>query len=364
MKIDSVDAYPVAIDRDEVFRIATGSSKTAENVPVRVSSDETVGWGNASPNSVTGETTESILKALKIMKEEVEGRDVKVDSLWEELRRKVTEDRAAQAGLDIALHDLKGKKEGKRVFEMYGGEEEGVLTDRTIGIMPYTKTIDHASEYKERGFKALKIKVGLSLLEDIRKIQAVREEVGPEMKLWIDANQGYTVQEAITFCEKVKDFDIEFIEQPVKEGDLQGLKEVSQESSVPIMADEAMKDHEMARKMCEEGICDMVNIKLMKSAGITGGRKIVEVLEKYGVDAMVGCMSETAASIAAGVHLHETSERIKYADLDGHFMLSDNIATGLEFKDGRLWTGKEPGLGVQVQEDKIDEYLMDMEGKI
>ncbi len=364
MKIDKMEIIPIAIDRDEVFRISTGSSLTAENVLVKLTSGDNIGWCNSTPNGVTDETTESILKALNIMKKEIEGEDIEIEETWSKLHEKHRKDPSALAGLDMALYDLKGKIEGKKVFELFDGKEEGVKTDRTIGLMTVSEAREHAQEYMKQGFKAIKIKVGLGLLEDIRRVSAVREEVGEDIDIWVDANQAYKPEEAITFAEKMKSLNIEFIEQPVHVDDLEGMKKVTQESKVPIMADETIKDYKMAEKICEEGIADMVNIKLMKCAGITGGRKIVDVIEKHDVDAMVGCMGETTPSIAGGTHFNLSSENVKYADLDSHFMLSDNIAEGLEFKDGLLQVSKRPGLGIEVDEQKVDEYLMDLEKDI
>ncbi len=363
MKIDKIEIYPITIDRTEVFRIATGSALTAENVLVKITSGDKVGWGNGTPNSVTKETTESILKALNLMRKRLEGREIEIASLWDELKSDFPDSPSAVAGIDIALHDLKGKMEEKPVFELYGGRDYGVLTDRTIGIMTYNDTVDHALHFVQQGFKAIKIKIGLDIMDDIRRIQAVRNEVGPDIKIWIDANQGYTVQEAITLCRKIDQFDIEFVEQPVRVDDLEGLKRVTRESDIPIMADESVKGPGSAEIICSEEMADMVNIKLMKCGGITGGRRIIEVIEGYGVDAMVGCMGEVSMSIAAGTHIHRTSHNIKYADLDSPFMLSDNIASGLEFSEGRLWTNGD-GLGVDVIPDIIKKYSMDMEAVV
>ncbi|MBS3816645.1 MAG: dipeptide epimerase [Candidatus Thermoplasmatota archaeon] len=361
MKIDELETIPIAIDRNEVFRISTGSSLTAENVIVKVRSDNVTGWGNASANSVTQESVESILKASEGMRSEVEGKDIELEEVWEKLREKLPGNPAAIAGLDIALHDLKGKLEEKKIWDMYGGREQGVLTDRTIGLMTKTETREHASKFIEKGFKAIKIKIGFGVLEDLRRIQAVRDIVGKDTDIWVDANQAFTPEEAITLCQKLKNLDIQFVEQPVREGDLEGLKKVTSETDIPIMADETIKSPEMAEKICTEELADMINIKLMKSAGLTGGRKIVEIMEDYSVQGMVGCMGETSISIAAGAHLHQTTENLRYADLDSHFMLSDNIASGLDFKDGKLWTSDKPGLGVDVDKEKMEDHRMELE---
>ncbi len=363
MKIDNWEIIPIGIDRNEVFKISTGSSLTTENVIVKLESEGKEGWGNASSNSVTEESIESILKALNIMKAETESEDIDIEENWKNIREELPKDPAALAGFDIALHDLKGKLEGKSVTEMIGGKREGIITDRTIGHMTKSETVEHARGFVERGFQALKIKIGLGLMEDVKRVKAVREEVGDEIELWVDANQAFTPEESITLCQKLKETGIKFVEQPVRVDDLEGLKKVTQETDIPIMADETIKGPEMAKKICEENIADMINIKLAKCGGITGGIKIVDIMEEYDVEGMVGCMGETSVSIAAGAHLFNSTPNLKYADLDSHFMLSDNIATGLEFKEGKLWTTDEPGLGMKVDENKLEKYRMDLKGE-
>ncbi|MFW5945262.1 MAG: mandelate racemase/muconate lactonizing enzyme family protein [Candidatus Natronoplasma sp.] len=363
MKMVRLEAIPIGIDRTEIFKISTGSSLTAENVIVKVHSEGVVGWGNASANSVTEETIESILKAMKNFKARTEGEEVDIEKNWEDWNKELPNDPSALAGLDIALYDVKEKLKNKNVLEFFGGENEGVLTDRTIGHMTKRETVEHARKFVDKGFRALKIKIGLGLMEDVKRVRAVREEVGDDIEIWVDANQAFTPEESITLCQKLKESDIKFVEQPVRVDDLEGLKKVTTETDIPIMADETVKGPHMAKKICEEGIADMINIKLAKCGGLTGGRKIVEIMEDHDMQGMVGCMGETSVSIAAGAHLFNSTPNLKYADLDSHFMLSDNIASGLEFRDGKLWTSDEPGLGIKVDEDKMEKYRIDLKGE-
>ena len=358
MKIENLELYPVEVENVEEFKIATGTSLTTENVVVKIEGDGKTAWGNGAANGVTEETNASMMRCLKPIRDELIGEDIDIEKVWWNFREKNVDDPSALAGLDVALHDLLGKLEGKRVFELFSDvEETGVFTDRTIGIMNKDETVEHAKDYIEQGFRALKIKVGLDKQSDIERIQTVRETVGEDIKIWVDANQGYSVEEAKDFCESIKGYDIEFIEQPVDEEDLEGLKEVTEYTDIPIVADEAMKDHESAEKICSNGMADMVNIKLMKCGGLTGGRKIVEVIEDHGVDAMIGCMLELEPSLGAAAHLYESSDNIKYADLDGHLLLPDGLSRGLTFEDGRLWTSDKPGIGVEIMMDKLMEYM-------
>jgi len=364
MKVDRLEMIPIGIDRNEVFKISTGSSLTAENVIVKIEAEDVVGWGNASANSVTDETIESILKALKNFRARIEGEEVDIEDNWEVWNKKFPKDPSALAGLDIALFDAKGKIENKSVLDFFEGKNEGILTDRTIGHMTKSETVEHAKEFVDKGFRALKIKIGLGLMEDVKRVRAVREEVGEDIDIWVDANQAFTPEESITLCQKLEESDIKFVEQPVRVDDLEGLKKVTQETDIPIMADETIKGPDMAKKICEEEIADMINIKLAKCGGLTGGRKIVDIMEEYDVDGMVGCMGETSVSIAAGAHLFNSTSNLKYADLDSHFMLSDNIASGLEFTEGKLWPSKKPGLGMKVHEEKLEKYRVDLKGEL
>jgi len=348
----------VEIENVEEFKIATGTSYTTENLVVKVKSGGKVGWGSGAANGVTEETNESMLKCLKKFKDRLVGKEVEIEEVWSEFREEYPDDPSALAGLDIALHDLKGKLEGKRIFEMYGGREEGVLTDKTIGIMDKEDTVEHAEDIIDEGFKAIKIKVGLEMEKDIERIRAVRETVGPRVLIWVDANQGYTVEEAKHFCDEIDGLNIEFIEQPVAEEDLEGMKEVAEYTDQTIAADEAMKDHISAEKISSKGMADMVNIKLMKCGGLTGGRKIVEVLDDHGVEAMVGCMLEIEQSLSAAVHLFNSSDKIKYADLDGHFLLPEDVCKGFYFEEGKLWTSARSGLGVEPIVNNLDKYVV------
>lgn len=353
---------PIKIDLREVFRISTGSSVAVESVIVKVESDGKIGWGNATANGVTNESIDSILKALKKMKSKTEDKQVDIEENWKDIQKDLPNDPSALAGFDIALYDLKGKLEGDSIVEIIGGTMEGIITDRTIGHMSKKETVEHAREFVDKGFKALKIKVGLGLTEDVKRVKAVREEVGANIDIWVDANQAFTPEESITLCKKLNDLNIEFVEQPVEVNNLEGLKKVTTETNIPIMADETVKGPEMAKKICAEKIADMINIKLVKSGGLTGGRKIAEIMEKNDVEGMVGCFGEPSISMAAGAHLYQSYPNLKYADLDGHFMLSENIASGLDFIDGKIWTSDKPGLGVNVDEEKINKCMIEVKG--
>jgi L-alanine-DL-glutamate epimerase-like enolase superfamily enzyme len=351
MKIKRIEYHQVQSQRREPFIIANGSSNVARNIIVKVITDEATGLGNACPNSVTKETHETILMALKIFSNELVGEDGEdIENLNAKMDSLLERNPSAKAGVDIALHDLHGKIKGKPVFEILGNKKEKMLTDMTIGIMDKEATVKHAIMYKEQGFRALKIKIGLQKEEDVMRIGAVRETVGENMIIRTDANQGYDVKTAIEVLNKIEPYNIEQMEQPVVWDDLIGLREVKDNSPIPITADEAVKTIEDAQMVIEGEYAHNINIKLMKCGGLTRALEINRIAKENKIPTMIGCMGENRISIAAGLHFALSQENVKYADLDSHFsLIDDKTKGGFSFEDGFLVPKKNPGLGVEVK---------------
>ncbi len=351
MKIKKIDYFHIQCKRREPFVIATGSSNVAHNVIVKVITDEGIGIGNACPNSVTKETHETILMSLRIFSDELVGEDAgdimeinsKMDSLLEK-------NLSAKAGVDIALYDIKGKIEEQPVYKMLGKNKDKMLTDMTIGIMSQEEAVEHAVKYKNEGFKALKIKIGLDKDKDVERIKAVREAVGENIIIRVDANQGYDVKTAIEVLKRIEPFNIEQVEQPVKWDDIGGLGEVRGNSSISITADESVKTIEDALRIIEGRYADKINIKLMKCGGLTKALEINRIAEKNGIETMIGCMSENRVSVAAGLHFALSQENVKYADLDSHFsLINDRTRGGFSFEKGYLLPLEKAGFGVDVE---------------
>ena len=179
----------------------------------------------------------------------------------------------------------------------------------------------------------------------------MRNAVGDKIELRVDANQGYSVDQAIRFCADMNTLGVVVVEQPVNAEDYKGLKKVSEASEVPVMADECVKSVLDARKVAREGIADMINIKLMKSAGICDAIMINRFAEAADMMAMVGCMGEIQVSIAAGLHFALSSMNVAFADLDSHFNIVDDPSSGLQFDDGFLIAPNKPGIGIRTPLD-------------
>ena len=345
--IDSIEFKTYVNRRINTFTIATGSSDSEENVIVKLVSGDEFGVGSANPTKVTQETRESIESFLSKASKKITGTDeTDISRLHQRLDSIAEGNTAAKAAVDIAVFDLLSKREGKPLYEYLGGTRDRILTDMTLGIDSKETTVKKALKHYKAGFRALKIKVGLDLEEDIKRVAAVREAVGPRVELRVDANQGYSVEQAIEFCMAMNSYDVVVVEQPVSASDYAGFKRVTEASPVPTMADECVKSVLDARKVAREGIAEMINIKLMKSAGIHDACIINRLAEATDIGTMVGCMGELQVGIAAGLHFALSSDNVLLADLDSHFNIIDDPSSGLAFEDGHLIAQKKPGLGI------------------
>lgn len=353
MRIDATRIVAVEITRhDFPLRhpsvVAYGGVETAPNIVVRMRLENgLVGWGCAAPDEhVTGESPEMVEQTLRgVFSPPLLGRDARrIESIWEELRQLAPGQPAALAAVDIALYDLFGQLLGLPLTELFGGARRELPTTMTLSIEPLEKNLARTNEFLAAGFRALKIKCGVDLDEDIARIRAIRQLAGPEVTLTLDANQGYDVETTLRLLEAVADCRCAFIEQPVPADDHAALARLCAHSPLPVMADESILDAGDVAKTP----APFVNLKLMKTGGITGALKCNAVAAARGIGVMFGCMDESRVSMAAAAHLALGLHNVLYADLDGHIdLLEDVAAGGIILEDGLVRVGAAPGLGLE-----------------
>ncbi len=352
MGIQQIEIYRVNLAYKEPFRIAPGASTESRNVIIKILTDYgVVGWGESSPSErVTGETQETVIKVLDKIAPKLIGKcPLRIEQDTELMDSIVEGNPAAKAAVDIALHDILGKTARKPLFMLMGGYRTEVLTDITLSIKSPKKMARDAVKAVKKGFKALKVKVGINPAEDLARIKMIREAVGEDVKLRIDANQGWTPKQAIEVLNKMEKFNIQFAEQPVPAEDLKGLIKVKRDSPIPVMADESVHSPEDALRLIQAEAVDLINIKLMKSGGILKGRKIAAIAESAGIPCMIGCMGESDIGIAAGTHLAAAVKNIQYADLDSNFFQKDKLVKkgGTKVKNSVRVFPKQNGLGIK-----------------
>jgi L-alanine-DL-glutamate epimerase-like enolase superfamily enzyme len=358
MGIQQIEVYPVTLAYKEPFRIASGASTESRNIIVKIVTDYgIIGWGESSPSKrVTGETAETVIKILdKIAPKLIGLCPLGIERGIEVMDSIVEGNPAAKAAIDIALHDILGKTCRKPLFMLMGGYRTEVLTDITLGIKSPKEMAEDAVKAVKKGFKALKVKVGVHPVEDVERIKRVREAIDDNMQIRIDANQGWTPKQAIEVLNKIEKFNIQFAEQPVPSEDIKGLVEVRKKSPIPIMADESVHSPEDAIRLIQAEAVDFINIKLMKSGGILKGRKIAAIAEAARIPCMIGCMGESEIGIAAGTHLAAAVKNIQYADLDSDLLLKNKLVKegGTKVKDSMRVFPKQVGLGIKELNQQI-----------
>ena len=354
MKIVQIEAFPVTLQMNEPYVIAYETVSETTNLFLRIETACGInGHGCAAPDEpVTGETPDVLIEAVKShVAPLLKGADpLRRARLMQDLRVHVKHLPSLLASVNMALLDILGQTCGLPLWKILGGFRDRMKTSVTIGILPEKETLERALYWKGEGFRALKLKGGLDVDSDIARLLRVRETVGKSVELRFDANQGFTVEEALRFVNETRSARLELMEQPTPKGAPELLKRVTRKAFIPVMADESLMTLRDAFRIARGDLADMVNIKLMKVGGIDEALKINAVAKAAGLEAMVGCMDESALAIAAGLHFALASPNVLYADLDGHFDLKDDPASGaVILRKGTLFPTGQPGLGISRQ---------------
>jgi len=350
MKITAIEVWPVVMSLKEPYTIAYETVTQVTNIFLRVETSQgPTGYGCAAPDEkITGETPQSVLNSLThIASPAIKGADPhRRAMIMERLKQQMLAHPSALAAVDMALHDIMGKTANMPVWKLLGGFRDRMRTSITIGILPANETVERAKERVSEGFKCLKLKGGLDVDSDIERVCRVREALGKGIEIRFDANQGFTVEQALRFVEGTRNAKLELMEQPTPKNEVDLLGRITSSVHIPVMADESLMNLREAFRIARRSLADMVNIKLMKVGGILEAILINAVARSAGLEAMVGCMDEASLSIAAGLHFALGRPNVAYADLDGHLdLIGDPSAGAVILRDGVLYPTGEPGLG-------------------
>ena len=354
MRITRVRLGRISVPLRVPFKTALRSVDSVEDVVVEVHTDAgTIGYGEAPPTGViTGDTTGAIVGAVQDhIGRAILDRDVDdLEDLLQRVQRSIVHNTSAKAAVDMALWDLYGQLHHIPVYKLLGGARKCIVTDITISVNPPEEMARDARDAIGRGYDCLKVKVGANPALDVERLSAVRRAVGDDVCIRIDANQAWRPREAVRILNAMqeKGLAIEFVEQPVKAQDIDGLRYVTEHSDVPVLADESVFSPEDALRIMQTRSADLINIKLMKCGGLTNALKIASAAEVYGVECMIGCMLEAKISVNAAVELACAKRIITKVDLDGPVLCSeDPILGGAVFREKEITVSDEPGLGIR-----------------
>lgn len=323
------------------FRLARGATDARRNLLIELEHEGLVGLGEAAPILRYDQDADSAAKAVDEMAPRL-GDPRVFESAAE--RAAVKGQPAAVAAVDMALRDLAGKRLGAPLYELMG------LDPRATPVMSFTIGMDTpevvAAKVREAGeFEVLKVKMGSD--DDRAVLEAVRDVT--DRPLWVDANEGWTLEEARARLSWLKTMGVELVEQPLPASQVAEARELRRTSPLPIFADESLHVATDVPRLAEA--FDGINVKLMKCGGIGEALRMIAAARAHGMKVMLGCMVETSLAITAAAHL---SPLVDYADLDGNLLIDNDPLVGARVAGGRLVLPDGPGLGVHFRDAAAD----------
>jgi muconate/chloromuconate cycloisomerase len=289
------------------------------------------------------------------------GRDAaQLEALRLEMARRVQGNPFARAAVEMALWDINGRALGVPVHRLLGGRvRDRVPLSWSLAVGSGEAEVAEAREKVARGHRIFKIKTAAHpVAEDVARVRAIREAVGPEVRLRVDANQGWDRPTALRAIRAMEPCDLDFVEQPVPRWDLDGLAEIARSVSVPIMADESCGSPHDALAIARRGGVSILALKLTKSAGLASTMAIARIAEAAGLGCYVGCMIETSLGTAAYLQAAVAAAPVTWGcELFGPLLLrGDVVREPVRYADGCILAPDGPGLGVDVDETALEEW--------
>ncbi|MBI1176959.1 dipeptide epimerase [bacterium] len=324
------------------FTIALGTTTVQHNLLVELEQDGMVGYGEgASSHAYESFTAESMRTALEGARAMIEDETLTDPTeFWDRVLPVLGHNRFALCALDEAAHDLWGKLNGAPVWKLWGLDlHHFPFSDYTIGIDSIDKMVAKMKEFE--GWPIYKIKLGTK--DDLAIVRELRRHTDATFR--IDANTAWTAEQTIAIAPELKDLGVEFIEQPLKRDDWDGMKRVYAESALPVIADESCLIEEDVERC--QGFFHGINIKLTKAGGLTPARRMIVRARQLALKVMVGCMNESSVGISA---IGQLLPLLDYVDMDGAVLIAKDIASGVHLEKGRPIFPDENGLGVRLLE--------------
>lgn len=355
MQISHVEVIPTELRLKLPYHTAYHLKTSVELINVvfiRVETrDGQTAWGCAAFDPLlTGETPEDVIRACHACADRARDLNpLNTEYALSELAVLTEGVPSAQCAFDIAFYDLLGLAAGLPLHRLLGGYRDRIQTSVTVNVGTVKETVEMAHNRARQGFRILKLKGGRSPAEDVRRVRAVHDAL-PHLTLRLDAEQGYTVRQAIDIAKALVD-QLEILEQPVPaDDDVKALQRVTRNSPVPILADESATGPDSALALAGQRAADGLSIKLATCGGLRCARQMDAVARAARMMTMVGCINEPALLTAAGLAFALSSPGVTYGDLDGYFDLADDpTRQRFMLEEGWLIASDVPGLGCTVE---------------
>ena len=354
MKIVRAELGMLRIPLRTPFKTALRTVSQVEDLVLRLhAEDGRVGHGSAPATpQITGDTHASTLAALRAaILPRLRGRSVAdLPELLAGVQSACPGAVSAKSAAEVALHDLAAQHRDLPLFRFLGGARPELETDLTISVDALPKMLVDVEDALARGFRALKIKLGKDAREDIVRVRAIHAAVEGRAALRLDANQGWSADQSIQVMRELEAAGIalELLEQPVAAADLEGLARVSAGIATPVMADESLFAPQQVQEIVRLRAARILNIKLIKAAGIGPALEIAAQARRYRLECMMGSMLESPIGVAAAAHVAAAcADVVTRVDLDGPSLCMHDPVTGnVDFDGPRIRLGEAPGLGI------------------
>ncbi|WP_008586846.1 mandelate racemase/muconate lactonizing enzyme family protein [Niabella soli] len=351
LTITNITCYKLFIPLKEPFIISLGPLYNAESVLVKIETNAGItGWGECSPfMTINGESADTGLVVSRYFEQVLRGKDpLDIPGRIADMDGVIYGNKSIKSAFDMALYDIAAKHAGLPLYAFLGGNKnKQIVTDYTVSVGAPSKMAADAAKIKGQGFPVIKVKIGKGGAEDVKRIQAIREAVGYDIPLRVDANQGWDTEEAIATLKALAPFKIQHCEEPIARWNFMELPEIKAESPVRLMADESCCDQHDVKRLIGLKACDRINIKLGKSGGIYNALQMIRMAEDAGMEIQIGAFLESRLAMTAFAHLALCSPNIVYFDFDTALMFSeDPVEGGIVYKaNGVIEVPDEPGIG-------------------
>jgi muconate cycloisomerase len=363
LKIAEIRTTIIKIPVLHPYVASFGVIDSAENVIVEIISDNgLVGVGECCPIVGFSDEYSCSIKILidNYLSPVLIGEDpVQIEKLDEKMEKALKGNLLAKAGVNMALYDLMGKYLELPVYKLLGGKfVETVPEAMLISKGDPIEEVAEAQRAVQNGYRIFKLKVGARDPKiDINRVAAIREAIGDGISIRVDANQAWSPAVAIKIIKKMERYDLDYVEQPVPASDIEGMMRVSRSVETPILADESLQNLYDALKLIQMRAADFFNIKVPKHGGITWSKKILAIAETANIPFFTGCLAGTSITIAASLHLI-CSTRLKCLGISRLALKDDIVANPLKAKNGEFEIPSSPGLGIELDENKVQRYTV------
>ena len=359
LTIDAIELYKLSIPLKQPFITSLGADEVANNLIVKITTRVgIIGFGECSPYMpINGESQETCYIVGQYFAKALLGKNaLDIASCIQLMDKIIYKNTAVKSAFDIALYDIAAQAAGQPLFAFLGGKnDKTIVTDYTVSVGDPAQMVKEALQIQADGYPAIKVKLGLNGKTDVERMKAIRNAVGPDIPLRIDANQGWEVAEAIETLQALAPLHIQHCEEPIARWNFMQLSTVKNASPIPIMADESCGDEHDAATLIQLDACQYMNIKLCKSGGLFKALKIVKLAEAAQIQLQVGAMLESRLAMSAFAHFALCSPAIVHFDFDTALMFrEDPVTGGIQYRENGVITVPEtPGLGAVIDDERL-----------